>query len=188
VTGEILNNQRAGDQLGTLLAGCYSLINDQQVSEEECKTFIMSFDLSEPAQSKDTKDEVLCLQEILGHQLKITSLTNKIYEVTLGELIEISVYQKLEEAISFDDAIAILRRTGVVIDYKHDRVIFAYSSKVIKKILADTPWKDSYGMMLKRLPSAIYERQQMDFTPGIRDKYVSLSADFIFKGIEDDVV
>lgn len=188
VTGEILNNQRAGDQLGTLLAGCYSLINDEKATEEQCKAFIMTFDLTEPAQSKDVKDEVLCLQEILGHQLKITSLTNKIYEVTLGELIEIAVYQKLEEAIGFDDAIAILRRTGVIIDFKHDRVVFAYSSKVIKKILNDTAWRDNYGMILRRLPTAIYERNQMDFTPGVRDKYVSLSADYIFKGIEDDMV
>lgn len=185
ITGEILSNQRAGDQLGTLLAGCYTLINDQVANEQQVQSFIMSFDLSEPAKSKDIKDEELCLQEIIAHQLKITSLTNKIYEVTIGELLEIAVYQKMDEFINITDCMSVLRRIGIVIDYKHDRVVFAYSSKVIKKILQDTAWKDNYGMILKRLPSAIYEKEYLNFSPGIRDKSVSISVDFIFHGAEE---
>lgn len=185
ITGEILSNQRAGDQLGTLLAGCYTLINDQVANEQQVQSFIMSFDLSEPAKSKDIKDEELCLQEIIAHQLKITSLTNKIYEVTIGELLEIAVYQKMDEFINITDCMSVLRRIGIVIDCKHDRVVFAYSSKVIKKILQDTAWKDNYGMILKRLPSAIYEKEYLNFSPGIRDKSVSISVDFIFHGAEE---
>lgn len=187
LAGEILNSQRAGDQLGTLLAGAYTLINDKAATEDDALLYLKSFDLSEASESKEITDESSCLKELISHQLRITTVGNRTLEMTLGELIEIVVYQKMENTqLSIDDAINILKRTGIIIDYANERVIFAYNSKILKRILLETAWQNNYGLILRRLPTAIYVKDFINFCSGIRDKGVSIAADYIFKGLADE--
>lgn len=179
VVAEVLSNQRAGDQLGTLMAGCYNLLYDGVATQDDAILFIRQIDLNDSATTREEKDEVTCLNVILQHQLRTTTSENRPIDITIGELIFIAASNTNGENIRLEDANNILKRTGILIDLDEHRIIFAKNSYVIKRILQNTPWDSSYGRMLKRLPTAKVTGS-VRFTTTHKDFGVSVLLSWLF--------
>lgn len=179
VVAEVLSNQRAGDQLGTLLAGCYNLLYDGVATTDDAILFIRQMDLQESASSKDQKDEESMLNVIMQYQIRTTTSDNRPVDITIGELIFITYSRSNGENVRLEDAENILRRTGILIDIGENRLIFSKNSYVIKRILQNTPWDSNYHRMLKRLPTAKVT-QSIKFTNTHRDTGVSVLLSYIF--------
>jgi putative DNA primase/helicase len=176
---EILSNQRAGDQLGTLLAGCYNLLYDGIATQDDAILFLRQIDLNESATAKDQTDEETCLNTILQYQLRTVTSENRPIDITIGELVFIASSNSNTEAIRVEDAINILKRSGIMVDVEEYRLIIANNSYVIKRILTNTPWDNNYGRMLKRLPTAKIT-QSIRFTNTHRDRGVSVLLSWLF--------
>jgi putative DNA primase/helicase len=179
VVAEVLSNQRAGDQLGTLLAGCYNLLYDGVATQDDAILFIRQIDLNEAATSKEQKDEETCLNVIMQYQIRTTTSDNRPVDITIGELIFITASQSNGETIRLEDAQNILRRTGILVDVMENRLIIAKSSYVIKRILQNTPWDTNYHRMLKRLPTAKVTNS-IKFTSTTRDTGISILLSYLF--------
>lgn len=179
VVAEVLSNQRAGDQLGTLLAGCYNLLYDGVATQDDAILFIRQIDLNEAATSKEQKDEETCLNVIMQYQIRTTTSDNRPVDITIGELIFITASQSNGETIRLEDAQNILRRTGILVDVMENRLIIAKSSYVIKRILQNTPWDTNYHRMLKRLPTAKVTNS-IKFTSTARDTGISILLSYLF--------
>lgn len=150
-----LDNQRQGDQLGSLLAGAYSLYSDSLISYENAKKWIKERDWTEEKMSDSTKDEVKVLNRIMSTDTRIeTSLGDRTR--TIGELIAAANGNdrtKFEsELITQERAYELLNRIGIKVENGH--VLFSDQSQFIKKSLYYTAWANNYPTMLARISGA----------------------------------
>ena len=170
---EYLGSQRAGDQIGSLLAGYYALKRSDEVSIDRAREFIAEQSKAggwdDVSMLDDESDEWRCLYTILGHVIKIQKSSGP-KDVTIGELINTA----LGYAESTDDVRAaekVLRMNGIrtgSAEMKKEFVISNTSDKV-KNMLIKTAWSNGWKNLLMRLPTA--ERSEsMTFSPGVKSR------------------
>lgn len=142
---EKIGSNRAGDQIGALLAGSYSLVSSNEVSLEAARKWIADRDWGEESQTVENIDSEKCLSTILQHITKVG-----VEDRTISELLQ-SV--KIDGPRSHVEA---LGRTGIkfVIENTVQFVYISSSFRNIKKILMNTAWPENWGRILKRLPGA----------------------------------
>ncbi|MFC1551533.1 hypothetical protein ACFL6P_03095 [Candidatus Latescibacterota bacterium] len=180
-------NMRAGDQLGTLLAGAYSLSSDSVIDYQEALKWVEEQDWSEQQADDIETDEVRCLNKILQHIL-IVNQDGRRFERSVVNLLALagdisdSDKQSWEEddaEISQNDANATLARNGIRIHHKTKDVLISNSHEGIRKILHDTPWARGWNRFLKRCDGAI-EYNGVRFESGTRTRAVSIPIKLIF--------
>ena len=155
---EMVSSSRAGDQHGSLLAGCYSLTSDHEIEVDAARKWVLEKDWAEVRQVHESGDEQACCEAIMqaiiheGHG-----------DISIAELLKDSTMQvdaDFEADVKHVDgskAKQILARHGIKIEGSTDadRVIYiADSHQMIKHFLEKTPWHKSYGRILKRIPGA----------------------------------
>jgi putative DNA primase/helicase len=150
-----LDNQRAGDQLGALLAGAYSLTSDKLISFEDATKWIKERDWSEERAADSTRDEVKVINRIMDAETSVetTGYGNKVR--TIGELIIIGRNEapKHEEYIINDDQAKIwLKRLGIKIEGEF--IIVSDNSEFIRKTLVNTAYAKNYHIILSRVNGA----------------------------------
>lgn len=148
----VLGMRRLADQIGTLLAGAYALHSDSKISEEKAKAWLESKDWSDVTQISEMGDDVLCLQRIQGHIVRVATATSGQIDQTIGQLLTTAVQGKGTAVISFAEMKDVLARYGIKVE--QDGVWVANVMPQIEKIMADTPWQKSWGPVLGRLPGA----------------------------------
>jgi putative DNA primase/helicase len=143
-----IGSQRMGDQFGALLAGAYALHSANPITPHEAMTWVKKQDWEEQTAINDNPDEILCLQRILQHTIKIPA-GGRVEELSIGEMIEMS-----EEGLNplAADFSKVLCRHGIRVE--KDRVLIANQHSGIQKILAGTPWGD-WARILRRIPGTI---------------------------------
>jgi putative DNA primase/helicase len=146
------DSQRQGDQFGTLLAGAWSLTNQHVASEAEAFALIERENWQQYRDDAEQPDEERCLQHILQHQLRVEGDRGNGYNRTVWELIEINRGTAASMEIGAGSAEAHLGRVGIRVD--GDRLLISNTAKALRRILAETPWADSWGTVLSRLPGA----------------------------------
>ena len=82
----ILGNQRAGDQIGALLAGAYSLHSDTVISAKEAAAYIARQDWSEQRSLAGDTDEAKCLARIMQTIVRVASKSGPV-ESSIGRLV-----------------------------------------------------------------------------------------------------
>jgi putative DNA primase/helicase len=146
------DSQRQGDQFGTLLAGAWSLTNQHVASEDEAFALIDRENWQQYRDDAEQPDEERCLQHILQHQLRVEGDRGNGYNRTVWELIELVRGTAASMEIGPGSAEAHLGRIGVKID--GERLVISNTAKALRRILSETPWADSWGTVLSRLPGA----------------------------------
>lgn len=159
--GIVLGNRRAGDQIGTLLAGVYGLHSSGLITEERALEYVKAKH-SEPAPSEIIEaDERRCLTAILSYPVRVEiSIGSKTR--TIGELVRKSNEQGNDLEITKHEADTTLARMGLVVFQKliqgqphGPRTLrVAYTHAEIQKILDKTPWSVSYHLILERVPGS----------------------------------
>lgn len=149
-----LDSQRSGDQLGSLLAGAYSLYSDNIISYEDAKKWIKERDWSEERLAESTRDERKLLDKIMATETRVeTAIGDKTR--TVGELIIAArgdVRSKLEsEMITPERANEVLRRIGIYVD--SGWVYFADTSAFIAKSVPPA-YSKNYHTILSRVNNA----------------------------------
>ncbi len=160
---EMFGERRIGDQLGTLLAGMYALQEDAVVDIQSVREWIKTFDWSDLKQSASS-DERNLLDLILQYQIRINPTT----EIAIDEMLEEITKKPANSGFTFETAltteqmtyIAILKRHGIRMDpvdgQKNKYMVWISDShSAIRKMLEKSPWPNTWGRLLKRLPGAV---------------------------------
>lgn len=183
-----LDSQRAGDQLGAMLAGAYSLASDNEISLQDAIKWIHERNWEAEKMSENTKDEIQVLEAIMSAEIIVETGGFK-YTQTVGEVILIAREDLMspmqEQLISVQAAKDTLRRSGMRVD--GFKVLFAYKSTFLMNCMrkAGIPaFEKNYHTMLSRLEGA-EKVEKTTFGSGMAARAVRVDSKVIFGDYEN---
>jgi putative DNA primase/helicase len=151
---EVIGSRRAGDQLGALAAGAYSLSSNRRVTEEQALEWARRQDWSSQRVAATDTDEARCLAHILSHEIVVDRSTR----CAVAEALQVvrdwqsdALGTKPEESNEY----RALSRTGLRLDPEEGVTWISASYPPLTRLMQGTPWQRSYGLLLSRLPGAV---------------------------------
>jgi len=176
---EKLSNQRIGDQLGTLLAGAYTLYSDTEVTLDFAKKWVEEHNWDEAIQAESESDEKRCLFDILQAVVSIVEDNRRVDK---------SVIELIGEANEDDDDLLLgknnpedahkaLLRIGIRV--REDAILISNSHAGVKDILKDTEFLRNWGRQLERIEGAV-RVPTARFIGGIRTRAVMIPMKQVF--------
>ena len=180
-----LGQKRAGDQLGALLAGAYSLVSDTVIELDKAIEWVKQKDWSIEEELQDTKDEHMLFQHILGHQVSAEGEFSK-FERNVGELIQVILGKTAmgDNHVTSYSADKSLMRLGIKVDVtkgKENATIFiSNTAPAIKRLLRETSWAKNHSNILSRLPGAEKVKTQR-FGDGLTSRAVAIPASYFYE-------
>jgi len=173
-----LGSKRAGDQVGTLLAGAYSLVSDKRVTYDFVDEWVSNQDWNWSELTGGGSDADALVQHIMAARVRYDH-DGMGRESSIGELIWRA---STPGALGSDDAARGLGGVGVKVD--GDRIVISNTASPLKRILNDTPW----GVWKRTLGD--YEGAegvgQTYFGPGVKTRATSIPLAAL--GLDDVVV
>lgn len=152
----LMGDRRLGDQIGTLLAGAYSLHSDRIISQAQAEQAAAKH-VSDLQAEAPQPDEDRLWQRITQHRVRIASGQGAAIECSIGRLIEAAADR--DHKIMAEDADRELRAIGL--RYRpsgfHAETAGVYVSNThpaLAAILAGSPWASGWHRSLGRLPMA----------------------------------
>lgn len=137
-------SQRDGDQFGTLLAGCWSLMHSERACDYDVLQMLAQYDFHEHTEDHDQDDATKALEAILGSKIRIAGGA------------EWSVYEVIRECVSGyaigviteEQARSILIRHGIRVE--GDELWFGINVTNLKDLVANKPFvTDLRGQLLR---------------------------------------
>ena len=168
---EKLGSQRMGDQIGTLLAGAFCMVNIHRYTLDECRSLIQSMDFSEAQEAEAVSDEYNCINEILQRQVRIELDVSGSATRSLGELIDIVRSNATYMGISPDNANDVLSRHGLRVEDGSLWVANAHTE--LSRALKDTPWASGHRRLLLRIDGAKSGQNPAKFA-GTLSRYIEI--------------
>ena len=169
----VIGSQRLGDQVGALLAGCYSLYQDDLLTPAKARAWLEQLDWSEQRDTQEATDEQRCLNRILEHAVRVQT-KSYLGDRSVGELIEAASGRR-EDQLTAADAHAYLLRLGIRVegDAQGDVFVVANTHSAVARILADTPWSRGWARTLRRITGAAATEGAIRFA-GVQTRGVAL--------------
>ena len=159
----VMNQQRAGDQLGTLLAGAYSLISDELVTLEQAEAWVGQQDWAETkAEVEDMSDQIALLDRLLQSKVEIT-INDRMQRMPVYDAVPLTGEDGVMKQLQAE-GIRVLQRGSVDRDGNvvKTRLFIVRDALGIKKMLKDSPWESvDYCKVLARLPAAELAKQPL---------------------------
>lgn len=149
-----LGNGRLGDQLGTLLAGCYSLFRSGEASSKIAEAYLENYDWDEFTTVKTQREDLSLLFHMMAHHAHIDS-SYGVQQRQLGELLEI-VMGAQDQKIPREAAWETLCRYGIRWDETKGKGGVWIGLKVPKlhEIMQSSPYFEGWSRVLQRHPYA----------------------------------
>jgi putative DNA primase/helicase len=173
---EVIGSQRAGDQVGTLLAGAYALRSDGLIDPQLARDWIAKNDWSDQKETQESTDEQLCVQRILTH-IEVVRTGSGPREYAVGELLAVALGRDQSALVSPELAEDTLARAGILVDRPDNAYVVADHHPRIEAILRDSPWVVSWRRVLSRLPGASTTPHPRRFGPVARSRGTILPFD-----------
>ena len=146
---EVLGDQRAGDQMGALLAGAFMWTTPQRLSVADFRGWLKRQDLSSERDASDMKDEDTLLGLLLGAIIKVDGGHTR----TVFELAEIVNRRFGDDRVDYETGKAVLERHGFRVD--GDALFISDSHHEVRRILAGTQFARNHARTLLRLNGAV---------------------------------
>jgi putative DNA primase/helicase len=163
----VLGEQRAGDQIGALLAGAYSLFSSKVVDYLEAETWMKKQDWTETKEEINSQDDALELYQYLLEQKLRVRHENANYEESchVGYLIDIARGAVVSDGgISIYTAKKVLQKSGFKIDDNNLGIWIASKHADIATMLKGHKHSFGWREILKRYPGAICSKGAVYFT------------------------
>jgi putative DNA primase/helicase len=177
-----LGTRRLGDQVGTLLAGAYSLHSGRPITQAEASAYLDRQDWGDSVTSDTQKDEDRLLSHLSAARIRVSLGNGPTIDVTLGRLMSAAFGS--DDRIPVDTADFELREYGV---RAHRTAPFgawvSTSHPALAKALAGTPWAANWSRTLSRLPGATSATEKViRFALGHRSRAVWLPLNVLDQG------
>ena len=167
----ILGDQRAGDQVGPLLAGWYSLKHDGLVSLADATRIVSAIDWNSGEDKEEIREEKQLLNHIMAQVIQVDN-NGTTQRKSVGELLIIAGQRSNGTAtMDHKDAESALRNCGI--RTFADGFAIAGTLPWTKAVLKDTPWLASPVRLLERLDGASNSGSTR-FSPGVMQRAVKL--------------
>ena len=144
------DNQRMGDQYGTLLAGAWCLMFDIAPTDQEAAELIRQNNWESYSQASEKSDEEACIERIMQAQLRVEG--ERTVSRSIGELVDVHMGRAHDPDVDYSQAKAILGRNGIKV--VSTEIFVSNSAQAIAHILRDTAWANCWPTVLLRLPGA----------------------------------
>lgn len=141
-----LGEQRAGDQLGALLAGAYSLFSSNEIQFDAAVEWVKNQNWEEERGLDLSRDEHILLSRLMDTIVRVDGPN---LERSIGELLLISAQEVFDDVISSKLAHDRLLRLGFRTDGDH--FLISQSHQAVLKSLENSPWAKSIGRTLLRI-------------------------------------
>lgn len=147
IASERFNSVRTGDQYGTLMAGCWSMISDREASDQDASDMFNSFDWEEYRENTDTDESEKFTSCLLQSRIRLG-----ISEVLISELMGAVIYKKSIEATDINAAMAddVLQRHGIRVVAPD--IFIAATHRGLQSLFDKTPYKSGIRDQLHRIP------------------------------------
>lgn len=173
VVSDRVGDRRLGDQLGTMLAGAYSLHTTRPVTPKQAEAWVEQHDWTLYTPDATETDENRALRVLLDSRIDVQDGDGKRFNRTIGEMIE--TYLSHDPTVTPDqrsDFSDTLKRYGIAI--KRPWLCISNTNTELKKIFRDTAWADKWKDQFSRIGLAM--RAEIEGIEGDPPKMVKFSA------------
>ncbi len=161
---KVLGSMRAGDQVGPLIAGAYSLISTKRVTPEFAAEWMAEQDWQWHIDNQDGTDSEKLVSKIMTSRVRY-DVDGMSRESDIGSMVWMAAHV---DSVGHDAAVRGLKTKGMKIE--GDRLVISNNCGPIKDLLRDTPWSD-YRRVLGGYPGADNaDNRSIYFSPGINTK------------------
>lgn len=143
----VLRDQRAGDQIGPMLAGAFSLHSLKAVTHDEAVGWIKARNWTKHTAISEISDHQRLYDHIMTAKIRISG-SSKIYETQIGHAIQVALGQSKADFFP-DDARNALDTMDIKV--KGNEIWIRKPSQHIERLLRDTPWEISWSKSLMNL-------------------------------------
>lgn len=163
------NNQRDGDQFGTMLAGAWSLISTRVATPEEALQLIDRYDWSEHRDNADADEGQRALSALMEAHVRVKGGI----EVTVYELVCAAFGAPTEMTdLTQATADAILQRHGMKV--RGDRLLLSNNSNELRRLMSGSPYEADYRGVLLRVAGADRNDNKPVKFSGVQNKCISI--------------
>lgn len=155
-------NRRIGDQLGTLLAGAYSLSSRNIISRRACEKYLDAYDWSDFTSVQSVREDIALLHHICGSLIRVET-RNGTQERAIGEIIYELIHPQYEPDIIPSKAIATLGRYGLKIEENNLGIWVATNVLPLNKLMGSSVYAQGWQKVLQRNPSCKKSDKSMRF-------------------------
>ena len=166
----VIGNRRVGDQIGSMLAGAFSLSSNKIITYEDAVKWVTEKDWTEEKGLEATKDENQLFSLLMGQIIEVEAQFGNIKR-SIGEVIIIAANLKTELGVTVETANNRLRRSGIMVI--NDLIYISNTAQGIKEIIKNTSWASNHNKVLERMPGAVKCDNRM-FYPGLKSRSVSI--------------
>lgn len=179
-TSRILGSKRAGDQIGTLLAGAYLLNSTARVTEEKAAEWVAMQDWSWHDDESEGSDTESLMQYILTAMVEHTMLDRTV-KMPVAELVE----RVREGSAGHEDAAKTLGRYGLAVVDGWLRI--ANKSNRLSELLSNTIYH-VYKPTLSRYPGVRKGDSAYRFSAGVVSRYMEIPLEAVMSSdvVEDE--
>ncbi len=145
-----LGSRRLGDQIGTLLAGAYSLHSTGLITAEQACAFVARDEWADQAPPDDEKDESKLLRILLAHRLKVG-----VNEMPVSRLLEAARLAEQGDGLPTPElAHRVLSEAGIKFAHRENvpGVYISTNHPALRNVLKGTPWDAGWSRALLRIP------------------------------------
>ncbi len=176
VAVEFTGDKRSADQIGTLLAGAFSLTSPREITSDAARDWMAKQDWTGFRSEEIDNDENQCLAHLFAavvrYDINGHGETKSVSEL-ISEIAEIPENAMLEgDRTRRDELKKVLIRHGL--RFSGGRLYVANRHQLLERIFQDTPWAGAkWRQQVERMPNA--ERHEvMNFGPHVRQRAVSV--------------
>lgn len=155
----VLKDRGAGDQIGPMLAGAFSLYNTNEVNFETAMKWIQEKDWTSHTSISEKPDHEKLFDHLIGARLVIVGSSRR-YETQVGEAIA-SAFGYGDTGYTSAEARAALNAIDIKI--KQDEVWLRKPSQHIGRILRDTPWETNWHKSIQNIAGITQSKTPQSF-------------------------
>lgn len=166
LTGEM----RLGQQMGTMLAGAYSLSSSKIISQDDADRWVKERDWSVYAPADAEEDHNRALARLLETMLTLDAAKDRpVQRMSIGEFIDAALHARMVSgAPDWDirkEMTDLLGRHGIKV--MEDGVAISNTHAFLATVFKDTEWAKNWRIPLGRVKGANPAENVIRFTPGI---------------------
>lgn len=177
----VAGDRRLGQQLGTLIAGCYSLVREDKPTAGEAKDYLRRFNWAEFNEAKDSREDMDIFRYLSSRLVKFSTPAGKMVERSLGEVCAVAAAMAVDDVYVPAVAEKILNRfgvrfhpmvgdvTGFALALKHDQ---------LDELMGRSQYSKGWRRIIARHPAAVTGDRDLTFG-ALKSPYVWVPADVL---------
>lgn len=182
-----VGSRAVGDQLGMLLAGAYSLVSPDALTESQAESYVRNHDWSEYIEHRESDEDEEVLRHLMAQILRVQGNAG-VLQRTVGELMAITG-GAYDPKVPKDEADRTLRMHGFNFEMRRERddgdlvngFWIANKHANLDELMKDSPFPEGYVRILARNKSSQASVGPMRFA-GARSRAIWLPSEILIGG------